>query len=174
VRTAVAGYTFDGLTEPRDPRLNPREDIRKKVEEEVKAEMAGTGIKVLGIGIGQFIPRDKAVIAQWIEAWKADWIRRARVVEAEGVAESYRLVELARAQGQMELVMRIAQALEVSQQVGAENAEEIALRLLDVVEHLASQPEIDQRLSGESREALGQAHHRLLGKGSPGDVATSS
>ena len=174
VRTAIAGYTFDGLTEPRDPRVNPREDIRKKLEDDLKAEMAGKGIKVLGVGLSQFVPRDKEVIEQRIKSWQADWVRRQRIIEAEGLAESYRLVELARAQGQMELVLRIAQALEVSQQLGSENAEQMALRLLEVVERLAAQPGVGRRLSGESREALDQAHRKLLEKGSPGDGAASS
>ncbi len=174
VHALIAEYTFDQLTEPRDPRPNPREDIRRKLEDEVKAAMEGKGIKVLGVGLSQFAPRDTEVDAQWIEAWKADWIRRARIVEAEGLAERYRLIELARAQGQMELVTRITQALEASQQLGAENADLIALRLLEVVERLAAQPEVEQRLSGESRMALSQAQVKLLEKGSPGDAAASS
>jgi regulator of protease activity HflC (stomatin/prohibitin superfamily) len=173
IHTAIAGYTFDGLIEPRDPRVNPRDDIRKKLEDDVKKAVAGNGIKVLSVGLSQFAPRDKEVDLQRIEAWKADWIRRTRIIEAEGQAERYRLIELARAQGQMELVMRIAQALEATQPVGTENADLIALRLLEVVERLAAQPDVGPLLSLEAREAL-SASRRLLGKGLPGDVAAST
>jgi len=166
VHTLIAEYTFDQLIEPRDPRRNPRENIRKRLENDVRQAMAGKGVKVLTVTLAQFVPVAQEVRDQWIEAWQAAWIRRKHIVEAEGLAERYRLIELARAQGQMELVMHIAQALEVSQQVGADDAEQIALRLLDVVERLAAEPEVDEQLSSESRKALGEVQRKLLGRGS--------
>ncbi|HET7091054.1 MAG TPA: SPFH domain-containing protein, partial [Anaerolineae bacterium] len=160
----IAEYTFDRLIEPHDPRVNPREDIRKRLEDDVKKALAGRGIAVLGIGLTQFVPRDKRVDVQRVEAWKAEWLSRLHVVEAEGLAERYRLIELARAQGQMELITRIAQALEASQKVGVDDAEEVALSLLEVVERLAAEPGIDERLGSESRAALSGAY-KMLGKG---------
>ncbi|HLF25666.1 MAG TPA: SPFH domain-containing protein [Anaerolineae bacterium] len=171
---AVAGYTFDRLTEPGDPRLNPREDIRQRLEEELKADLVSEGLKLLGLRIGQFVPRDKEVMEQRIRSWQADWIRQMKIIEAESLAERFRLIETARAQGQMELVMRIVQALEASRQIGVENAEQVALRLLEVVEQLATEPEIEQRLTGEARAALDEAHVKLLKKGPSGGVAASS
>ena len=172
VHTLIAEYTFDRLIEPHDPRLDPREDIRKRLENDVKEALTGRGIAVLGIRLTPFVPRDKQVDAQRVEAWKAEWLRRMRIVEAEGLAERYRLIELARAQGQMELVTRIAQALEVSQQVGVDDAQQVALRLLEVVERLAAEPEVDEWVGGESRAALREAH-RALGKGTGGESAAS-
>jgi len=174
VHTLIAEYTFDQLIEPRDARLKPREAIRAKLEADVKQAMAGKGVKVLSVTLAQFVPVAQEVREQWIEAWQAAWMRRKHIVEAEGLAERYRLIELARAQGQMELVMRIAQALEVSQQVGAGDAEQIALRMLDVVERLAAEPEVDEQLSSESREALGEVQRRLLGRGSDDEDDGSS
>ena len=163
--TLIAEYTFDRLIEPRDTRRTPLEDIRQQLEDGVRQAMTGTGINVQGIRLTPFVPVDAQVRNQWIEAWKADWIRRVRIVEAEGQAERYRLIELARAQGQMELVMRVTQALEVSQQLGAENAEQVALQLLEVVERLAAEPEVDEYLSDEVRAALDKAP-KMLGRGS--------
>lgn len=140
IQTIIAEYTFDQLTEPRDPRRHPRDDIQKRLIDEVRRATANTGIRLLSIKVNQFVPKDGEVLKQWVDAWKADWVRRIHVIEAEGHAERYRLIELARAQGQMELVMRITQALEVSQQLGTENAEQVALRLLEVVERLAAEP----------------------------------
>jgi hypothetical protein len=172
VHTLIAEYTFDRLIEPHDPRIDPRKDIRKKLEDDVKEALADKGIAVLGIGLTQFVPRDDQVKTQLIEAWKADWLKRSHVVEAEGLAERYRLIELARAQGQMELITRIAQALEVSQQVGVDDAQQVALSLLEVVERLATEPEIDERLGGESRATLREAH-KMLGKGSGSEGAAA-
>ena len=171
VHTLVAAYALDQLTEPRDPDANPREDIRRRLEEEVRAEMKGKGVNVLGIGLGQFVPRDKEVLDQRIKAWQADWIRCKTVIEAEGAAESYRLIEQARAGAQMEMMQLLAQALEVSQQTGVDDTEQLAVRLLEVVERLAAQPDVERLLSGESRAALGQLHLRLLEKGSSDGVA---
>jgi hypothetical protein len=173
VHTLIAEYTFDELTEPRNPLGNRREEIRKQLENEVRAAMTGKGIAVLSIGLSQFVPRDKRVDAQRVEAWKAEWLSRLHVVEAEGLAERYRLIEMARAQGQMELVTRIAQALEATQQVGVDDAQQVALRLLEVVERLAAEPGVDERLGGESRAAL-SAVYKMLGKGSGSDSAAAS
>ena len=170
MHTLIAEYTFDGLIEPRDPRVDPREKIRERLEGDVKEALAGRGIAVLGIRLTQFVPRDKQVDAQRVDAWKSEWLKRVRVVEAEGLAERYRLIELARAQGQMELVTRIAQALEASQQVGVDDAQQVALRLLEVVERLAAEPEVDERLGGESRATLSEAQ-KMLGKGSGSESA---
>jgi hypothetical protein len=168
VRTHVAQYTFDELTEPQNPLIDRRDGIGKVLEKEVADALSGKGIKIVGITLGQFVPRDPEVIKQRLESWKAEWGRRMRIIEAQGLAERYRLIETARAHGQMEMIMRIAQAIEASPQIGFENAEEMALRLLDVVERLAAEPDIEGRLSSESREALDAAHRKLLEKGSNG------
>ena len=172
--THIAGYTFDELTEPRNPSVDRREDIRKSLEAELKSALAGSGIKVLGIKLSQFVPRDKEVDRQRFETWQAEWIRRKTIIEAEGVAESYRLVELARAQGQMEMVTRITQALDAGRQAGLDNADLVALRLLEVVERLAAEPRVRERLTGEAREALSQVQRKLLSGGSSGGLSPSA
>ncbi len=164
-QTMIAEYTFDQLIEPRDPRHHPRDDIQKRLTEDVGQAITGTGIRLQGIKVNQFVPKDEKVLKQWIEAWRADWLRRIHIIQAGGQAERYRLIELARAQGQMELVMRLTQALEVSQQLGPENAERVALHLLEVVERLAAEPEIGEMLTGEERTAL-SGFQKLLEKGS--------
>jgi len=169
----VAQYTYDGLTEPRNPQANPRQDIQRRLEDDVRKALADSGIKVLRVRLSQFTPADEAIDKQRLEAWKADWIRRQKIIEAEGRTESYRLVEMARAQGQMELVLRIGRALEVSQQVGVENADLIALRLLEVVEQLAAEPGLREFLGEEPREALDQVQRKLLREGTPGGASSA-
>jgi hypothetical protein len=160
----IANYTYDELTEPRNPLVNRREAIQKALEKEVKDAMLGSGINVLGVGLGPFAPRDKEVDDQRLENWQAEWIRRKSIVDADGLAESYRLIELARAQGQMETVTRIAQALEAAKQAGVEDAEALALHLLEVVQRMAAEPGMSERLS-EMKEALDGAPNRPLLKG---------
>ncbi len=87
--TLIAEYTFDKLIEPHDPRLDPRESVRRRLEDDVKEALAGRGIAVLGIRLTQFVPRDKRVDVQRLRSWKADWIRRTKILESEGQARPY-------------------------------------------------------------------------------------
>lgn len=167
VHAYIANYTYDELTEPRNPLINRREDIQKALDAEVKDAMLGSGIKVLAVGISPFAPRDSEVNQQRLENWKADWLRRMKVIQAEGEAESRRRLELARAQAQMDSMTRIIEALDdASRQAGANNADLIALRFLEVVESLAKDP--------ETQKTLTEVRQKLLGEGKPGEVPRSS
>ncbi|HLF25669.1 MAG TPA: SPFH domain-containing protein [Anaerolineae bacterium] len=165
VHTYIADYRFDELAEPRNPLLNPREDIRKKLEEELKAEMAREGIKVLSLKIGPFEPCDEEVGKQRLRSWEAEWVRRTKVIEAEAEAESRKRLELARAQAQMDTMTRMIEALDASRRAGANNADLIALRFLEVVEGLAKDPETQKTL----RHVRGQ----LLGEKTDGAAASA-
>jgi regulator of protease activity HflC (stomatin/prohibitin superfamily) len=166
VQTRIAEFTFDELTEPRNPLVNRREDIRKNVEDDVRASIAGTGLSLVGVTIDQFKPRDDEVLSQRIESWQAEWTRRRKIIEAEGEAEARRKLELARAQAQMDTMTRMIEALDASRKAGANNADLIALRFLEVVEGLAKDPETQRTLESVRR--------RLLGDETSGGKRTSS
>jgi hypothetical protein len=51
-RDVVATYTLDRLGTAEDPRKVPRSEIRAQVREHLMAELADTGIEVLGAGMG--------------------------------------------------------------------------------------------------------------------------
>ncbi len=165
VHNLIANYTYDELTEPRNPLINRREDIRKSLEDEVKNALAGSGIKVLGIKLSQFVPRDETIDRQRIDSWQAEWTRRRKIVEAEGEAKSRRKLELARAQAQMDTMTRLIEALDASGRAGANNADLVALRFLEVVESLAK--------DAETQKKLGQVRQKLLGGGTSGGVHPS-
>jgi regulator of protease activity HflC (stomatin/prohibitin superfamily) len=152
--TYISEYTFDELTEPRNPLVNRRDEIRQKLDAEVKAALARSGIKVIDVKLGQFQPRDEEVVKQRLDSWQSELNRRKKVVEAEGEAESRRQLELARTQAQMDTMTRMIEALDASWRAGANNADLIALRFLEVLEGLAKDP--------ETQKTLGQVRSKLL------------
>lgn len=166
VHAYIAHYTYDGLTEPRNRSIKPRDDIQKSLERDVKTALADSGIRVLGVSLSQFTPADEAIDRQRVESWKADWMRRTHVIEAAGEAEARSKLELARAQAQMDAMTRIIEALDASGRAGANNADLIALRFLEVVEGLAKDPETQRTLS--------QVRQKLLGGGTPGESSSPS
>jgi hypothetical protein len=161
-RILIARYTFDGLLEPHNPTRDPHAEIGEALEEHVKSQASGSGVTVIGVGLSQFEPRDRAIDLQRFESWQAEWLRRMTITRAIGKTRSRRTIELARAQAQMDTVSRIIQALEASEQAGANNADLIALRFLETVESLANDTLTRWNLSEESQQTLDQIRQRLL------------
>lgn len=212
LRAIVAEYTFDGLSEPQNPRADPRKAIKERLEAEVCMALAKTGIRVHGTGIDIFFPRDfpknyapqseikkdrelekkdpqlskkdreadkkdvqpdkkdqsaakkdaqpakkdrvfdkkdrepekkegelDKITQQRISAWQAAWQSRMIVVDAEGKAEMDRRHRLAWSQAQMELIMRVLQALEQGAVTGTDSTDRIALRFLEALKRIATE-----------------------------------
>lgn len=163
VHNLIAEYTYDQLTYPDDPRVNYVSQVQKRLEDEVKASMAGSGVKVLGVSLGPIVPRDSEIDDQRIERWRADWLRRIRQMEGEGNAKSIRMVEMARARGQLEWVTRLAQAIHESQEQGnAGDVSEMVRRLVNTVDQIASEPEVGSFLAPEEREELRRLQQQIM------------
>lgn len=165
LRTILAEYTYDQLSEPLEPQKNPRAEIRAKLQSEVVAALAGKGINILVVGVGIFQPkgfkRDKVltgeeidkITQQRIKAWRAAWEGRIIRITAEGQATSEKRRDVARTQAQMELITRITQALE--QGVSATDGEDqMARRFLETLQKMAAEPYTGERLNEESKQLL--------------------
>ncbi len=151
LRTIVAEYTFDGLSAPLDPRANPRRDIRNRLEREVRNALSGTGIRLDGMSLGIFFPRDfpspydpsstplGKITSQRVQSWQAEWHSRMMTVDAEGKAERERRHRLAWSQAQMELIMRVTQALESGASTQTEATDQIALRFMKTLSKIADE-----------------------------------
>ena len=175
LRTMIADYKFDELLQPQEPTANPRAAIRKDLEDRVKFILAQRGIKLLTLGLGIFFPIDDVpnaidlrkknpITYQRLETWKAEWDSRMLKIMAQAEAEAERQRDLARTQAQMELIMRVTQALEQGATEGSDQ-DQIARRFLATLQRMADEPFTRERLSEDNLRLL----RDLMGsRGGPG------
>ena len=165
LRAKIADYKFDDLLQPQEPTANPRAVLRKELEEEVKAILARRGIRLLSLGLGIFFPIDdnptatdlrqkNRITYQRVETWKAEWESRMLKLMAQAQAEAERQHDLARTQAQMELIMRVTQALEQGGLPPDRDQDQIARRFLATLQKMAKEPLTHERLSDDNLQLL--------------------
>jgi hypothetical protein len=141
LRDILAEYRLDWLIAPTGSDTeHPREVIRRRLEEELQEKAAEVGARILRLDLGEIKVEDDRIPRQWIEAWYADWESRALATRVEGEAELLRL-DVAQAQAQAELVIRLTDAL----QSAATSEEELrpyllATRFVQALRWLAYDP----------------------------------
>lgn len=169
LRGIIAEYTFDQLTEPLEPRKDPRSDIKARLNKAVKAALAPSGINVLSVSVGIFFPAgfDQAkafdqnpktaeldkITQQRVKAWRAEWESRMIRINAEAEAEVQRRRALARTQAYMDLIMRVTQALEQGAPAIADSTDQVARRFLETLQKIAD--EQPPMMLGENVQIMG-------------------
>lgn len=122
LRNILAEYRLDWLIAPqRLGQEHPREKIRRQLREALQERVGNVGARLLNVEIGpiEVKTRDEEtsrqlaeiVSKQWIDAWYADWQRRALISKAEGEAELLR-ADTARMQAQAEMVVTLIEAMQ--------------------------------------------------------------
>jgi regulator of protease activity HflC (stomatin/prohibitin superfamily) len=153
LRPVISEYRFDDLLLPAEPARDPRKEIREQISARLKPVLMQQGVKVLGFGIGLFLPQgfdaDKAfdpekpqldeVTAQRIKAWKAEWESRMIKLNAEAQAEADRQREKAKAQARLESMLRLIQALEQDLPPGSDQ-DQVAQHFWKVVKNITDDP----------------------------------
>ncbi len=171
LRSIISEYTFDALSDPHDARSDPRAEIRSRLEKQVSAALAPHGLKVFGVGVGTFFPKGftptpnldrlDEITQQRVESWQAEWQSRIVRVRAEGEAESSRLREVAHAQAQMDMILKIVQAVEQSPAADDEPHNQIAQRFLQTLQAMASEPTTRTLLRSDETLLLQSLQDRL-------------
>jgi len=124
LRGILAEYRLDWLLAPPQPdQPHPREEIRQRLEAELRKSASSVGARVLGVQLGAIEVKAKdaevtkqlaeIVSKQWIEAWQADWERRALMSKVEGEAELLRM-DMARIQAQAEMAVILTETLQAT------------------------------------------------------------
>jgi hypothetical protein len=124
LRGILAEYRLDWLLAPPQPdQPHPREEIRQRLEAELQKAASNVGARVLDVQLGaiEVKARDaevtkrlsEIVSKQWIEAWQADWERRALLSKVEGEAELLRM-DMARIQAQAEMAVILTETLQAT------------------------------------------------------------
>jgi len=121
LRNILANYRIDWLLQsPQPGQTNPREDIRKELEEQLHGSFPaenGVGARIIEVELGEVKVRDfkgigapEKIDTQWIKAWEADWKQRAVEGQIEGEAELVRLQAI-QIQAQAEMALTLTEAI---------------------------------------------------------------
>jgi regulator of protease activity HflC (stomatin/prohibitin superfamily) len=144
LRDIVASYCLDDIYDPLD-RLSqrgtssPRDILQKQFQDRLNNQTKEWGVVVTEVRIGAIDVPDE-VKARMLTRWEAEWRRQVRITEAEGEAEAFRLMELARAKAQMEMIIAITQGFKQMAGSGAVPGHLIALRFIEALEKMAEDP----------------------------------
>lgn len=188
VRRRIANYHLDDIFPVRPdvdldkitlPRLAISGEVRREVSDTLERvvpeltsemlqslgdEMAAKGVAIVGGSIGnRIVPVDKSVVQQRIEAWRARWMRRAMLRQAEAEAERYRLMEKARQRVLQDVLQKLASEHERLRALGPQkSAALLAVRLLDTLDQIANEAEMEAYTPEASRNAIRLIRQRMV------------
>jgi len=168
VREIISRYTFDELYAPfelyADPSQDPRFQIAGELRNELEKILPDWGLQRSGSGISNLVPVDKRVIEQRVEAWRADWTRKIMLKQAAGQFKRLQLVEQARAQAQIDIILAIGKRLERLRVAGTPvPMDTVARYFIEVLETLAEKSALHQLLPGDTGDVIQRAR-RTIGK----------
>jgi hypothetical protein len=162
IREVISRYEFDELYAPfelhADLDQDPRSKIAQKLRDELDKVLPGWGIRRIGAGIGNIEPVDERVREQRIEAWRADWARKIMLKQAAGQSRRLRLVEQARVQAQVDIILAVGERIERLRTAGAPiPMDAIARYFIELLEELAGRSALRQLLPGDMDRVMQRA-----------------
>jgi regulator of protease activity HflC (stomatin/prohibitin superfamily) len=139
VRDIIGKYSVDELCDI--PERDPRQEIVGEMLKRVRPLLLERGIELVGGGISNLLPQDDDLMQRRLANWRTRWEQRIMRMMSEGKAERTQQIELARAEAECEIVLRLAQAVEAggANQRGTEAA--MALRFIDCLGEIVSESE---------------------------------
>jgi regulator of protease activity HflC (stomatin/prohibitin superfamily) len=170
LRKIIGTYQYDELCVPRDPdddqpipkKPDPRIAIRKDLLEQLQKELEPYGIEVIGGGISNLMPMDSSVIDKRIEAWRAEWERKIKVILGKGKAAATLIVELAYARAQAELIQMLSNAVRERPGIDSDLMTKVAaLRFIEALEEMASTPQVQHSLPDGAVETISYVRQAL-------------
>jgi hypothetical protein len=151
MRDIISNYEFDELYAPfelyDDFSQHPRARIAEELRTRLDANLPKLGIKRVGGGISNILPVDERVIEQRIEAWRADWIRKVTLKRSAGQSTRIRIVEEARTQAQVKIILAMAERIERLRDAETPDYVDAVLQyFIEVLEQLADRPKLREIL----------------------------
>jgi len=143
IRKIISRYEFDDLYAPFELHTQPgqqppRSQIGGALKDILENELPKFGLRRAGSGISNLEPVDPRVIEERIEAWKASWRRKIMLRQAAGQARRLRLIEQARAQAQVDVIVDIGKRIEALRGDGAPvPMDRVAGHFIEILERLA-------------------------------------
>ncbi|MFN3762603.1 MAG: hypothetical protein ACK4WK_05295, partial [Anaerolineae bacterium] len=165
----LAQYNFDDLYRYDPGEEPPRVRIAREFRERLRKELEPCGIQLIGGGISNLLPVREEVLKERVRNWRADWVRRILLRQAEGQRERLWRIEQARAEAQAHLILALGEQLaELDRPDTPVTPQKIVDQFLKVLEEMTQQPMMRRYLPREIPEDL-----RRLGAEAPGKEASS-
>lgn len=150
LKNIIAQYTFDQLCEPFEPKSDPRTEIRERYLTDLKAAVEPWGVQIVGGGISNLLPADKAVLNTRIEHWRTLWAPKIIAQLGKAEAEAVSLEAKARALAHKDLITRIGSTLAQCQQAGEKLGSWAAvLQFIDTIENMMGNEMVRRALPGD-------------------------
>jgi hypothetical protein len=182
----LAEYRLDWLIAPSQPgQMQPREEIRQRLEKGLEEGVGSVGAKILNVAIGAIEVKAEEeetaqklsdmVSKQWIEAWHADWKVRALASRAEGEAALLRM-DTAQIQAQAEMVVMLTEALQATiMNQGAIEPYILAIRFVEALRWMSYNTHTREFMPPEAMRTLNRLQEMLgVEAETPGGQETQS
>jgi regulator of protease activity HflC (stomatin/prohibitin superfamily) len=152
----LSQYDFDDLYRYDPGQEPPRVRIAREFRERLKATLEPFGIQLIGGGISNLLPvKEKEVLNERVRNWRAEWVRRILVKQAEGQRERLWRIEQARAEAQAHLIMALGEQLaELDRPDTPATPEKVLQQFLRILEEMTQQPMLRRYLPRETPEDL--------------------
>jgi len=175
LREMVAGMTLDEVFAPSDIHKDPRDEISREMLIQLRQKSEAFGAEMLDVILGPFKPADPAVEEQRRETWQATHRARAVVEVAHGDAHAMLAREAAYAYAQLEMMMTIDHGFQALAAQGQTLPSRfIALRFIEMLRRIASNPKVGPLLPRETFDTLSFLQDTLLHKSPRGGGASPS
>lgn len=116
------------------------------------------GIKVIDALFGQIVPVNEQVRQQLLDYWRTHWENVALLTKVDGEVEAMHIQAQARARAQREMVNTLMKVLSKS----GNSQEAIAVRLLQILENAAANPDTRRFLPEQTLDMLEKIHEWLI------------
>ncbi len=151
----LARYDFDDLYRYDPGEEPPRVRIAREFRERLKAVLEPFGIQLIGGGISNLLPVREEVLKERVRNWRAGWVRRILVKQAEGQRERLWRIEQARAEAQAGLILALGEQLAgLDRPDTPATPEKVVQQFLRILEEMTQQPMLRRYLPRETPEDL--------------------
>jgi hypothetical protein len=138
LQDVLSQYALDELCAPKNPAGIPRDQIIEQLAARVKEEMVPYGVEILGAAIDNLKAVDDRVSQRRIDTWRTEWVQQVWRELSEGDAQRMRQIQMARAEAEIEVVLKLGKVVEQSLE-GGDSETALALRFIDTLGEIVSE-----------------------------------
>jgi hypothetical protein len=162
LRAIVADYRLDELLEPYEIDRDPRQEISRKLHQQLNASARNFGAEVLDIRMTALEPVRAEIKEERIASWQAPRRHDAQTEIAKGEAKTIRDLGEARAYAHREIVNDLARAFqEIPEQNADVAADFVVMRFINTLREIWKQPN-GAFVSSQALQTLQYLEDRVL------------
>ena len=168
----LSEYSLDELCAPKNPGGIPRDEITEALGSRVRKEMMPYGVEILAAAIDNLKAVDDRIAKRRIDNWRTEWVRQVWRELSEGDAERMREIEKARAEAEIEVVLKLGKVVEESLASG-DSETALTLRFIDCLGEMVCESDsrwpvpsgLEKTIQQLTGKIPADEHHRLADKG---------